>query len=320
MGKAKKRVNPKVTSRVDRNLKELTVKTAVKYTRLLPPPWEPNRRGRPQEFNTQTIVVLCLFMVAMNLTYDGMAAEMRNPYLMELLQAKRLPSRSSLQRYMSKLSQKYVRRFNKRLIGKFLRNGVIVIVDSTGIRLKTSSSWYDIRIGRKNQRRDNVKLHLAIFPHRNIILEYKITGYKKHDSPQLDFLLRNIKEVLRVIGDAGYLSRKNCNIVAKKNGQPFFHLKKNTTAKGKGSTAWKKMVRFAKQFKEVFDEIYHIRSLVESVNSALKKRYGNYIRATKRRTRNVQLAFRVVAFNIKQLLYDSTARKLGIPYWVGCDQ
>ncbi len=111
--------------------------------------------------------------------------------------------------------------------------------------------------------------------------------------------------MLQVIGDAGYLSRKNCNIVAKKNGEPFFHLKKNTTAK---------------QFKEVFDEIYHIRSLVGSVNSALKKRYGNYIRATKRRTRNVQLAFRVAAFDIKQLLYDSTARKLGIPYWVRCDQ
>lgn len=31
MGKAKKRVNPKVTNRVDRNLKELTVKTALKH-------------------------------------------------------------------------------------------------------------------------------------------------------------------------------------------------------------------------------------------------------------------------------------------------
>ncbi|MDG6936031.1 MAG: hypothetical protein JRN26_04010 [Nitrososphaerota archaeon] len=70
MGKAKKRVNPKVTSRVDRNLKELTVKTALKYTRLVPPPWEPKRRGRPQQFDPRMIVVLCLFMVAMNLTYD----------------------------------------------------------------------------------------------------------------------------------------------------------------------------------------------------------------------------------------------------------
>lgn len=320
MGKAKKRVNPKVTSRVDRNLKELTVKTAVKYTRLIPPPWEPNRRGRPQEFETRILAVLCLFMVAMNLTYDGMAAEMRDPYLMRLLEVERLPSRSSLHRYTQKLSQKYVRRFNKRLVGKFLHKGLIVIVDSTGIRLKTSSSWYDIRIGRKNSKKDNIKLHLAIFPYRNVILEYKITGQKRHDSPQLGFLLRNIKEVLRVIGDAGYLSRKNCNIVAKKNGKPFFNLKKNTTAKAKGSAAWKKMVNFARQYKDIFDKIYHIRSLVESVNAALKRRYGNYTRAIKRKTRNIQIALRVIAFNIKQVLYDSTARKLGIPYWVRCDQ
>ncbi|MDG6936032.1 MAG: transposase [Nitrososphaerota archaeon] len=174
---------------------------------------------------------------------------------------------------MSKLSQKYVRRFNKRLVEKFLQKGVTVIVDSTVIRLKTSSSWYDIRIGRKNLRRDNVKLHLAITPHRNVILEYKITGYRRHDSPQLKFLLREIKDLFLVIGDAGYLSKVNCDVVVKKNGKPFFCLKKNTKGIASDLRPWKRMVRFARMYKEIFDRIYHVRSLVESVNAALKKRY-----------------------------------------------
>jgi transposase len=193
-----------------------------------------------------------------------------------------------------------------------------IVVDSTGIRLKTSSSWYDIRIKRRNRRKDNAKLHIAISINRNVITEYKITNWKKHDSPQLDFLLKNIDEVLRVLADAGYLSRKNCDIVAKKNGKPFFNLKKNTTAKAGSSTTWKKMVQFAKNQKEVFDTIYHLRSIIESIMSALKRRYGNCVRAIKAKSRNMSIAFRILAFNIKQRLYDETATRLGLPYWVHC--
>lgn len=319
MGKAKKRVNPKVTSRVDRNLKELTLKEAKKYVRKLPPPWLPKERGRPPEHDARIIAILCLMMVACNFTYDAMAGEMKNPYIKEILGVKKLPSRSTLHLGMQRLSQKYIRKFNKLLVRRFLKKKLTIIVDSAGIRLVTSSAWYDIRIGRKNLRRDNIKLHLAISASRNIIIEYKITGVGKHDSPVLGFLLRNLKEVLRVIGDAAYLSRKNCDLVVKKNGKPFFMVKRNTTGKSKGSRAWKKMMRFIEQFREVFKKIYHIRSQIEGVNAALKKRYGSFVRAVKRKTRNISIALRIIAFNIKQLLYDRTARDLGVPFWVKCN-
>lgn len=320
MGKPKRRVNPKVTSKVDRRLKELTVKEAKKYVRKLPPPWTPKKRGRKPIHDARTVATLCLMMVACNLTYDAMAGEMGSPYLKELLGVTRLPSRSILHIGMQKLSQKYVRRFNRLLVKRFLKGRLTVIADSTGIRLMTSSSWYDIRIGRKNRRRDNTKLHLAILPNRNVIIEYKITGPHRNDSPQLKFLLREIRQLFRVIGDSGYISRKNCDLVVKKNGLPFFKLKSNTTGKSKGSLAWKKMVQFAKKFKDVFDKIYHARSQIEGVNSALKKRYGNCVRAVKRKTRNITLALRVLAYNIKQLLYDRTARRLGVPFWIACGQ
>lgn len=320
MGKPRKRVNPKATSKVDRNLKELTLKEAKKYVGKLPPPWHPKARGRPPKHDGRIIVLLCLMMVACNLTYDAMAGEMRSPYLKELLKVRKLPSRSTLHRGMQQLPQKYVRRFNKLLVGRFLKRKCTVIVDSTGIRLVTSSAWYDIRIGRENRRRDNVKLHLAVSASRNVILEYKITGVRRNDSPQLAFLLRNLKEALRVIGDSAYLARKNCDLVVKKKGKPFFRLKSNTTAKSKTSRAWKKMVKFAQEFKAVFDKIYHIRSQIEGVNAALKKRYGGFVRTVKTKARNVCLALRVVAFNIKQLLYERVAAHLGVPFWIKCGQ
>jgi len=320
MGKPRKRVNPKATNRVDRNLKELTVKMAKRYVEKLPPPWQAKKRGRPVVYGSRVLTILCLMMVALNFTYDAMAGEMRNPYLRKMLGARKLPSRSTLHLSMQVLSQKYIRKFNKALVRRYLKKRLTVIVDSTGIRLVTSSAWYDIRIGRKNIKRDNVKLHLALSASRNLLVEYKITGVKRNDSPQLGFLLRNLKEVLRVIGDAGYLSRKNCDVTVMKNGTPFFMLKKNTTNKSKTSRAWKRMVDFARQHRRLFEKIYNVRSQIEGVNAALKKRYGHFVRAVKRKARNVQLALRIIAFNIKQLLYDATARRLGVPFWIRCGQ
>lgn len=245
-------------------------------------------------------------------------SEMRDPRIKQLLDVEKLPSRSALHRGMQKLSQRYMRKFNNYIVRRFLKKGFTIIVDSTGFRLKTSSAWYDIRIRRKNEKKDNSKLHIAIEMRRNAIVNFKITSYKRNDSPQLEFLIRDLDFFRRVIGDSAYLSRQNCDIVVEKNGKPFFKLKSNTTGKSKGSRAWKKMVRFANECKKAFDRIYHLRSKVEGVISSLKRRYGSTLRQMKRRTRNVVLSLKVVAYNIKQLLYDKTARQLRVPFWIKC--
>ena len=320
MGKAKKRVNPKVTSRVNQKLKKQTLKQAIRFARKLPPPWKWSGTGRKPRYDGTLIAVLCLWLVACNFTYDELAEELGRSYVKRILGVRKLPSRSTVNRGMLRLSQKYIRRFNKIVVGRLARKRMTVVLDSTGIRLVTSSAWYDIRIGRRNRRRDNKKFHIATETRRNCILEYKITCYRRHDSPQLKFLLRDIDELLRVLGDAGYISRANCDIVVKKKGKPFFAIKKNTTAKKKGSAAYRDMVKMAKFKEELFKAVYHMRSVVEAVFSSLKKRYGNCIRAVKCKAKNNNLALRVVAYNIKQLLYDRMARNLGVPFWVKCGQ
>ena len=316
MGKPNKRANPKVVTRVDRDLARLTAKTAKKFARRLPEPWKKNSRGRPPIHESRTVFVLCLMMVALNLTYDGMMSEMRKGYLKEVLEVKNLPSHSTLNRGMLRLNQRYIRKFNKLLLRKFVSKGMVIAVDATGIRLKTSSSWYDIRIGRRNRRRDNMKLHIAVNIHRNVVVEYKITSWRRSDMRQLKFLLKDIDGLLRVLGDAGYLSRKNCDIVAEKDGKPFFAIKSNTTTKSHYSRAWKGMVRMAREQKELYDALYHMRSLVECIFSAIKRRYGNYVRAVKRKARDMAIALRILSFNIKQRLYDECARQLRLPFWV----
>ena len=230
------------------------------------------------------------------------------------------PGRSALNRGMLRLDQRYVRRFNKRIVRKLLRKRCGIVVDSTGIRLRLRSAWYDIRIGRRNRRRDNVKLHLAVELRRHAVVEYRITKWGRNDPRYLGFLLRDLKEVLRVMADAGYLSRKNCDIVVEKNGKPFFCLKRNTMVKPGGSSVWKRMVQLAMMCKEIYDAIYHTRSVIEAVNSAIKRGYGNNVCTIRIKARNTMIAPRLLAYNIKQLFYDRAARSLGVPFWIKCDR
>lgn len=318
MGKPLKRVNPQITCFVNRNFRKLYLREAARVIELLPDPWETSNRGRPP-YDPKLVVLMCMYKEAFKHTYDSLEDETRdNQQIKETLDVDQVPPRSVVHRGMQKLSRRWEKRFNRKVLARLKRKFLVVIVDSTGFRMKTSSSWYDIRIKRKNLRKDNTKLHIVVCAKTGVILDWTSTPSRRHDSPKLKTLLRTLKEIEKVIGDSAYLSRKNCNLVVSKNGKPIFNLKKNTKGRAKGSPAFKRLVRFAKEHKSLFDKIYHVRSFVESVMSSIKKRYGSSLTAVKCRTRNRQLDLRVIAYNMKQVLYWLTARKLRVPYWVNC--
>ena len=66
--------------------------------------------------------------------------------------------------------------------------------------------------------------------------------------------------------------RVNCQLVADKNGKPYMYFKGNATNKAKGKPAWIISIREFKKDKESWLEVYHLRSIVESVFSSIKKR------------------------------------------------
>jgi hypothetical protein len=258
-------------------------------------------------------------MDAFDHTYDSIESEIKAvPALKSVLKVGKLPGHSVIHRGKQKLPMKYIRALNKKVVARLRRKGMVIIVDSTGFRVKTSSAWYDIRLKRENKRRDHDKLHIVIEARRGVILDFRITGPYRHDSPRLKQLLRDIDDILRLVGDAGYLSRANCDLAVKKGGKPFFALKKNTKPRAKGSRAWKEMVYFERERKALWDVLYHVRSYVESIIGSVKRRFGSELRAVKVRMRRKTLALRVVAHNIKQSLYDRVARTLGVPYWIPC--
>jgi transposase len=313
MGCAKKRINPKILNHVNRNFNKLYTKQVIKAVQQLPPPWKPCKVGR-NGHDPKKVATGCILKVGFNQTYDGIEA-----YLKESETFKNffndLPGHSVIHRGMKKLSIKYIRKVMNKVTRFLRRKGMNIAVDSTGFRTGNSSIWYDIRIRRKNTRKDCIKLHISIDVDTGIIHWFIMTSSRKHDSPEFKNLIKHLPELGNVFGDKGYSSRKNCQIVADKEGKPYLHFRDNATNKAKGKSAWIISIREYKNNTEEWLSTYHLRSIVESVFSSIKKRWNSFLRSRRRWMQKKELSLKVLSYNVKQVLLVQYAKECKIPLW-----
>jgi hypothetical protein len=268
MGCAKKRIEPKILNYVNRNFNELYTKQVIDVIKQLPSPWKLKKKGR-KSHDPREVAASSILKVGFNQTYAGNEA-----YLKESETFKNsfdaLPSHSVIHRGINKRSIPYIRNVMNQAISFLRRQRMNIAIDSTGFRTGNSSIWYDIRIRRKNTKRDCIKLHISMNVDTGIIPWFTITSSKRHDSPEFNTLMKHLPAIGDVYGDKGYSSRKNCQIVADKKGIPYLCFRANDTKKAKGKPAWIISIRSYKKHTEKWLETYNARSIVESVFSSIK--------------------------------------------------
>lgn len=313
MGSAKKRMNPKIVNYVNRNFTILFIKAVIKAVNQLPPPWKPKKRGR-KGHDPKKVAVCCILKVGFNHTYDGIEAYIKDSETLHQFYDD-LPGHSTIHRDMKKLSIKYIRRMMNRVTCFLRRKGMNIAFDSTGFRTSNSSTWYDIRIKRKNKRKDCIKLHISMDIDTGIIHWFTMTPWNRHDSKEFENLIRHLPEIGAAFGDKAYPSRKNYQLVVDKSGTPYLCFKDNATNKAKGKPAWIIHIRKYKKDKETWLSIYHLRSIVESVFSSIKKRWGSFLNSKKKWMQKKELSLKVLAYNIKQVLIVQYAEEWKIPLW-----
>ncbi len=114
-------------------------------------------------------------------------------------------------------------------------------------------------------------------------------------------MVSSVFKIKEWLGDAGYLSRKACNLVSKQHGIPSFLPKSNSTAKSRGSYAWSDMINIFKNNLELFKRHYHQRSKVESVFSVIKNYFGGTVFSRSIEGQLNELLFKVLAYNLCRL-------------------
>lgn len=317
MGSPNKRVQPAITSSVNRDLERLFVEQLTKIVNKLAEPWSVDPRGEP---HSPRVVLMCLILkIFWCCTYEGIEARLKanNSWLCALWHVDKLPTHSVIHEAIGLVTTKHLRKILKLTCGR-VRKRLRVAPDSTGFSTRNSSVWFDIRIRRKNRRRDCIKLHVVVDIDKGYVLDFHISDHKANDCPILKKLLRNIEFLEKLVADAGYLSRENCILVGERHGKPYIWVKKNCTKKPKNAAEWKVMINCFVKHKGAFKRAYHCRSFVEAVFSSMKRRWLSKLRSIKRWLQHKELTIKVICYNIKELLYNLRAGQLGISRWKAC--
>jgi len=282
---------------------------------LLPKKIEVKRGVKPYDYCK--LLALCVLRILLRKTYADYEIEMRtDPRICKILDLQILPRKSTIQRGMSTMRMDLLREFNKLIVSKWANRKLSILIDASGIRIIGRSIWYSLRVKKPISRRECDKVHLASCSDTMLILNWFITEGKKNDCPFFVRLLTPFQWLGRVVADAGYLSRKNYQYVADKNGSAFIPFKKNSTAKPKNNQAWKAAFFLWKILPSVFKGIYNQRSKIECVFSVLKKKWGDKLYSKKSYNRRREMALRFIAYNIRLVIMLNYAMEHNLSLWV----
>jgi hypothetical protein len=279
-------------------------------------PIEHKQRGK-KPYDYRILLVLCILRIMLRLSYEDYERVIRTDMRICIpLRMETLPSKSTIQRAMKLLKFSLIMQFNKELICCIIKRRLNIIIDSTGIRCIGRSVWYCIRINKEIEKRDCDKIHLAVDSDLLLILNFRITDWKRNDCPFFKILLKPFRLLGIVFADKGYLSRDNFKLAFEKKGCAFIPFKKGNTKKCKGSSAWKFAFALYKKCKWIYMSIYHQRSKIESVNSSIKKRFGDSFKCKRKTMRRKEVALRFIAYNVFIILYYNYSVKHNLPLYV----
>jgi hypothetical protein len=312
MGEPNLRLNPKVESRVNRILLEQAIKLILFAVMLLP-----MKITNKTAYDYRKVIGLCILRILLGKTYSDYEIEMRTDIrICKAFQFELLPSKSTIHRGMENLTMNLLYELNKLIIKEQLKRVLNIIIDASGIRTDKRSTWFCLRINKEVSKRDCDKLHIAICADLLLILNWRITAWKKHDCPFFKILLKPFRILGIVYADMGYLSRANFQLCMNKKGCLFIPFKKNSRGNSRGSSAWKFAFNLWKKCKWIYESIYHQRSKVECVFSVIKKKFGDKVNCKSAIMRRKEIALRLIAYNIRVLIYYPYANEHNLPLWV----
>jgi len=323
MGEPHKRLNPKVESRVNRILLKQAMNLLLSVILLLPVAIT-NKRGI-KAYDYRDILALCILRILLRKTYADYEIEMRtDPRICKEFGMKILPGKSTIQRGMELLTMDLLWQINLLMLKDIMKNKIDVLIDSSGIRIFARSVWFCLRIKREMSKRDCDKVHLAVCADLLLVMNWRITNGKRNDCPFFRILIAPIRIIGYVVADKGYLARVNFQAAANKGGQGIIPFKKGkkkqSRSKACGFPAWKSAHDFWTVMNGLYMSIYHRRSRIEAVFSALKKRYGDKLNCSSASMRRKEMSLRLIAYNIRILLYARYAEKNNLPLYIGVER
>jgi hypothetical protein len=202
-----------------------------------------------------------------------------------------IPDYSTISRRVNKLDIK---------VNERLSNNIVIALDSTGIKVSNRGEW--IR-DKWHVRRGYLKIHVAVDIRKKKVVSLQVTSEEVHDSRMMKKLVDHASEnnnVKRVIADGAYDSRKNFRYLSDYGIQAAIKVKRNSSGKAMGCYPRKlAVIQQLSDFEKWKASVsYGHRWIAESVFSAIKRMFGEYVMARNYQNMAKEMFLKVSLYNV----------------------
>jgi transposase len=194
-------------------------------------------------------------------------------------------------------------------------------VDSTGFTTSRFYRWFDEKWGKERSGRDWVKCHAICGVRTGIVCDAQVTDRDVNDCPLLPGLVKQTAKnftIGDVSADKGYLSADNVDVIHAVGGTAFIAPKVTTT--GAAGGLFEKMVHYYMYRRDEFLTHYHQRSNIESVFSAIKRKFGDNVRSKMDTSMKNEVLCKLVCHNICRVIKSQIELGIEPEFWPENDE
>ncbi len=176
---------------------------------------------------------------------------------------------------------------------------VAFAVDSSGVGSSRYIKWHDTKHGTERRQATWVKCHVTVGTRTGVVTAVHVERQDTGDAPHLPEMVKATArhfKVEEVAGDKAYSSLANLQAVADVGARPLIPFRSNTTEERGG--LWAEMFRYFCEHRDQFMARYHQRSNVESVFSAIKRKFGDSVRSKTDTAMVNEVLCKVIAHNV----------------------
>jgi IS5 family transposase len=208
----------------------------------------------------------------------------------ETLGLKQIPHFTTIQKAFDRLSTSVWRILLKMSLRLFPKKGDIAGIDASGYERHYASHYYTRRAKLKIH---SIKTTILVDLGEQMVLDLHMTTTRKHDAQIAPGLLRRNKGFFRVlIADKGYDDGRLRAMLRRKKVRPLIR-HREFKPHDKAANA------------RMDERLYHRRSLLESVNSVIKRKYGSWVRSRAWGKQFREIVAKHLIYNVERTLHSS---------------
>lgn len=191
-------------------------------------------------------------------------------------------------------------------------------IDGTGLSTSIKDNWERYLFSRERRYAVFEKLVCVVGQTYGLVSAFRVLdSMHGHKSPYLRPLVEEVAErhggLGLVCGDAGFISRENCQLIAGLGGVPRLYPRKSTSLNSLGCKAYQDMLLSFISDAQAWLEEYHRRYVCESTFSSLKRRCLCPLRREIGSRRKQEVLARIIVYNLIRLSYARWIKGLKTP-------